>query len=144
MVIYCSVSVCSSKENGLPPISDEVYCYYQNLSFLEERIGCHKFKEAGKFGPLFHWMQAYREMLPKQITESPSDRGSPTLQTMAEKQGSSQITYIDSLVHLLPKKDYDRWLQHFNDKIFRVYNTYLYRKVVIKTCLVFLGTFPEW
>lgn len=60
--------------------------------FFEERIGCHKFKESGKFGPLFHWMQAYREMLPKQITESPSDRGSPTLQTMAEKQGRSQIT----------------------------------------------------
>lgn len=77
MVIYCSVSVCSSKENGLPPIPDEVYCYYQNLSFLEERIGCHKFKESGKFGPLFHWMQAYREMLPKQITESPSVEAAP-------------------------------------------------------------------
>lgn len=94
MVIYCSVSVSVlQNENGLPPIPEEVYCYCQNFSFLEERMECHKFKEAGKFGPLFHWMQAYREMLPKQITESPSDRGSPTLQTMAVKQGHSQITY---------------------------------------------------
>lgn len=36
-------------------------------------------------------MQAYREMLPKQITESPSDRGSPTLQTMAEKQDAVRL-----------------------------------------------------